>query len=112
MTTALRGAYHATATTVSATPAWNEYGKRADPSGYRDEQSVRNSPGPEAFAENVAELAGALAPVFSRRDLRANAIAYVRGLLMPGVAGNCWAIAEAAGHTRLHRLQHLLSGAV
>ena len=35
-----------------------------------------------------AELAGLLAPVFSRHDLRPNAMAYVRGLLMPGVAGN------------------------
>ncbi|WP_078600376.1 IS701 family transposase [Streptomyces violens] len=37
---------------------------------------------------------------------------YVRGLLMPGVAGNCWALAQAVGHARPHRLQHLLSGAV
>jgi hypothetical protein len=91
MTTAMRGAHHATATTVSAAPAWNEYGKRADPSGYRGEQSEQNSPGPEAFAEKFAELAGALAPVFSRRDLRANAIAYVHGLLMPGDVDTCLA---------------------
>ncbi len=31
---------------------------------------------------------------------------------MPGVAGNCWALAEAVGHARPDRLQHLLSGAV
>jgi SRSO17 transposase len=66
----------------------------------------------EGFAEEFAELMGALGPVFSRSDLRANAFAYVRGLLMPGVAGNCWAIAEAVGHARPHRLQHLLAGAV
>jgi SRSO17 transposase len=64
------------------------------------------------FAEHVAELAGLLAPYFSRRDLRSNAMAYVRGLPSPGVSGNCWAIAEAVGHARPHRLQHLLSGAV
>jgi integrase len=27
-------------------------------------------------------------------------------------AGNCWALAEAAGHARPYRLQHLLSGAI
>src|SRR5262249_2614750 len=44
--------------------------------------------------------------------LRSNAMSYLRGLLCPGVAGNCWAIAQVAGHTRPYRLQHLLSGAV
>lgn len=28
------------------------------------------------------------------------------------MAGNCWALAQAVGHARPHRLQHLLSGAV
>ena len=36
----------------------------------------------------------------------------MRALLVPGVAGNCWALAQAAGHARPFRLQHLLSGAV
>ena len=31
---------------------------------------------------------------------------------MPGVSGNCWALAQAAGYARPYRLQHLLSGAV
>lgn len=48
----------------------------------------------------------------SHRDLRENAAAYVRGLLIPKTAGNCWALAEAVGHTGPGRLQHLLSGAV
>ena len=39
-------------------------------------------------------------------------MAYLRALLVPGVSGNCWALAQAAGHPRPHRLQHLLSGAV
>ena len=39
-------------------------------------------------------------------------MAYLRTLLMPGVSGNCWALAQAAGHARPYRLQHLLSGAV
>jgi SRSO17 transposase len=36
----------------------------------------------------------------------------VRGLLMALEDHNCWTIAEAAGHRRPHRLQHLLSRAV
>jgi SRSO17 transposase len=64
------------------------------------------------FEARFAELAELLTPVFSRCDLRSNAMVYLRALLMPGVSGNCWALARAAGHARPHRLQHLLSGAV
>jgi SRSO17 transposase len=64
------------------------------------------------FEARFAELVGLLAPVFSRCDLRSNAEAYVRALLVPGVSGNCWALAQAIGHERPYRLQHLLSGAV
>jgi SRSO17 transposase len=59
-----------------------------------------------------AELGGLLAPVFSRGDLRSNAQAYIRALLVPGVRGNCWALAQAVGYDRPYRFQHLLSGAV
>jgi SRSO17 transposase len=59
-----------------------------------------------------AELASLLETVFARCDLRSNAEAYVRALLVPGVSGNCWALAQAVGHARPYRLQHLLSGAV
>jgi SRSO17 transposase len=62
--------------------------------------------------EKFDQLVRLLAPLFTRRDLRSNAADYLRGLLMPGVAGNCWALAEALGHTRPDRLQHLLSGSV
>lgn len=55
-----------------------------------------------------AELAADLAPVYRRRGLRANGVLYLRGLLMPGVAGNCWSIAEAVGLDRPYRLHHLL----
>jgi SRSO17 transposase len=58
-----------------------------------------------------AELAADLAPVYRRRDLRANALLYLRGLLMPLVAGNCWSIAEAVGLDRPYRLHHLLGRA-
>ena len=57
------------------------------------------------------ELAGDLAPVYRRRDLRANALLYLRGLLMPQVSGNCWSIAEAVGLDRPYRLHHLLERA-
>ena len=64
-----------------------------------------------AFEAHAAELSALIAPLFSRRDLRSNAAAYIRGLLCPGTAGSCWALAQAAGHARPHRLQNLLSGA-
>ena len=64
------------------------------------------------FEGHFAELTGLIATCFSRRDLRSNAAAYIRGLLCPGTAGNCWSLAQAAGHARPYRLQHLLSGAV
>jgi SRSO17 transposase len=67
---------------------------------------------PEALGTGFDELAGLLAPVFARRDLRSSAMAYVRGLLEPGVAGNCWQLAQAAGHTRPYRLQRLLGRSV
>jgi SRSO17 transposase len=58
-----------------------------------------------------AELAADLAPVYRRREVRANGLLYLRGLLMPQVAGNCWSIAEAVGLTRSYRLHHLLERA-
>jgi hypothetical protein len=64
------------------------------------------------FGVHLAELSGLMAPCFSRRDLKSNAFAYMRGLLCPGIAGNCWAIAQAVGYDRPYRLQHLLSGAL
>lgn len=67
---------------------------------------------PEPVDEVFAQLAAGLASAFARRDLRANALLYVRGLLMPGVAGNCWSLAEAVGLDRPYRLQHLLERAV
>jgi hypothetical protein len=66
---------------------------------------------PEPVDAVFAELTAGLAPSCQRRDLRANALLYVRGLLMPGVAGNCWSLAEAVGLDRPYRLQHLLERA-
>jgi SRSO17 transposase len=66
---------------------------------------------PELIEATFAELAADLAPVYHRRDLRANGLLYLRGLLMPQVAGNCWSIAEAVGLDRPYRLHHLLDRA-
>jgi hypothetical protein len=51
---------------------------------------------PEWMEAAFAELAADLAPVYRRRDARANGLLYVRGLLMPQVAGNCWSIASVS----------------
>jgi len=59
-----------------------------------------------------AKLAASLAPVYHRRDLRQNALPYLRGLLMPQVTGNRWSIAQAVGLARPYRLHHLLGRAV
>ena len=66
-------------------------------------------PGPVAAVS--AQLAAGLAPVCARRGLRANVLLYVRGLSMPGVAGDCWSLAQAVGLDRPYRLQHLLERA-
>ncbi|MFF9652160.1 hypothetical protein [Streptomyces sp. NPDC014622] len=52
-----------------------------------------------------AGLVAHLAPVHRRRDLRADGVWHLRGS-MPGVAGNCWSIAEAVGLDRPYRLHH------
>ncbi|WP_368857853.1 transposase [Streptomyces sp. R1] len=73
--------------------------------------ALRRSADPEQMEAVFAELAADLAPVYRRRDLRANGVLYLRGLLMPGVSGNCWSIAEAVGLDRPYRLHHLLERA-
>ena len=95
-------------------PRRNEYGPLRDHHGVTqsDQGTACSATIAGAFEARFAELAGVLAPVFSRCDLRSNAEAYVRALLMPGVSGNCWALAQVVGHERPYRLQHLLSGAV
>ncbi|MDQ0905160.1 hypothetical protein QFZ22_001145 [Streptomyces canus] len=68
--------------------------------------ALRRIADPEQMEAVFAELAADLAPVYRRRDLRANGVLYLRGLLMPGVAGNCWSIAEAVGLDRPYRPHH------
>lgn len=77
-----------------------------------DRAACGASVGVAGFEENTGELAGLIAPIFARRETRANAMAYVRGLLCPRMAGDCWALAEAVGHARPYRLQRLLGRGV
>ena len=73
-----------------------------------DSAACAASVDPGVFEEKFG-LAAGLAPVYPRRDLRANALLYMRGLLMPVAVGNCWSIGEAVGLGRPYRLQHLLN---
>ncbi|MER6690262.1 hypothetical protein [Streptomyces minutiscleroticus] len=54
-----------------------------------------------------AELTADLVPVCRRRDPRADGVLYLRGLLIPGVAGDCRSITETVGPDRPYRLHHL-----
>jgi SRSO17 transposase len=60
------------------------------------------------FQEKFDELADELAPLFARREPRAHALDYLRGLLADLPRKNCWAMAEHAGRSRAFGLQRLL----
>jgi SRSO17 transposase len=60
----------------------------------------------------LKDLFGQVAGCFPRRETRQAASQMAAGLLMELEDCNCWSIAEAAGHSGPHRLQHLLSRAV
>ncbi|MER5918451.1 IS701 family transposase [Streptomyces sp. NPDC001982] len=64
------------------------------------------------FQEKFDELAADLAPLFARREPRAHALDYLRGLLADLPRKNCWTMAEHAGKTRAFGLQRLLYQAV
>jgi SRSO17 transposase len=67
---------------------------------------------PSLFQEKFDELAADLAPFFTRREPRAHALDYLRGLLADLPRKNCWTIAEHAGQPRAFGLQRLLYQAV
>ena len=52
-----------------------------------------------------------IASCFARRETRLTCEDMVRGLLSELEDRNCWTLAEAAGHDRPYRMQHLLSRA-
>jgi len=60
----------------------------------------------------LKDLLGQVAGCFPRRETRQAVSQMAAGLLMELEDYNCWSIAEAAGHSGPHRLQHLLSRAV
>ncbi|MFD9286577.1 transposase, partial [Streptomyces mirabilis] len=64
------------------------------------------------FQEKFDEVEAELAPLFARREPRAHAVAYVRGLLAGLPRKNCWTLAEHAGQKRAFGMQRLLYQAV
>ena len=60
----------------------------------------------------LADLLGRVAGCFPRRETRQCCGQMVSGLLLELEDHNCQPVAEAAGHSGPHRLQHLLSRAV
>lgn len=64
------------------------------------------------FQEKFDELAAELAPLFARREPRAHAADYLRGLLADLPRKNCWTVAEHAGQPRAYGMQRLLYQAV
>lgn len=108
---------HCTATDVRSATARRRLGAHRPPRDHdvvthnEDWAACAASVDPELMEAAFAELAADLAAVCRRRDVRANGLLYLRGLLMPQVAGNCWSIAEAVGLHRPHRLHHLLERA-
>ena len=57
------------------------------------------------------DLMAQVASCFARRETRLTCREMVHGLLSELEDRNCWTLAEAAGHTCPHRMQHLLSRA-
>lgn len=60
------------------------------------------------FSEVFAELESGLAPLFRRREPRAHAMSYMRGLLADVPRKNCWQLAEYAGNGSPDGKQRLL----
>jgi SRSO17 transposase len=83
------------------------------------EPILETSPVPVALElENVrewilglTEVERRIGPHFSRRDLRRQARAYLRGLLSPVERKNGWQVAEVNGDTTPYGIQHLLGRA-
>ncbi|MFF0041631.1 IS701 family transposase [Streptomyces mirabilis] len=67
---------------------------------------------PRLFQAKFEELTAELAPLFARREPRAHAVAYVRGLLADLPRKNCWTMAEHDGAVRVFGMQRLLYQAV
>ncbi|WP_374227363.1 IS701 family transposase [Streptomyces sp. AC512_CC834] len=79
---------------------------------HEDQAASAVSIDPSLFQEKFDEVEAELAPLFARREPRAHAVAYVRGLLADLPRKNCWTLAEHAGRTRAFGMQRLLYQAV
>ncbi|MGX4695479.1 hypothetical protein [Streptomyces sp. JNUCC 63] len=79
---------------------------------HEDQAASAVSIDPSLFQEKFDDLAAELAPLFARREPRAHAAAYIRGLLADLPRKNCWTVAEQAGATRAFGMQRLLYQAV
>jgi SRSO17 transposase len=79
---------------------------------HEDQAASAVSIDPSLFQEKFDELAADLAPLFARREPRAHALDYLRGLLADLPRKNCWMMAEHAGAPRAFGLQRLLYQAV
>jgi SRSO17 transposase len=65
----------------------------------------------EAWDQELDELLLRIGARFGRVEPRRRMRDYVHGLLGPVGRKNSWQLAEYAGHSAPHRLQHLLAGA-
>jgi SRSO17 transposase len=70
-----------------------------------------HSVGPARWAAEADRLLGRMAGRFARVETRLRAHKFVLGLLADLPRKNCWAIAEHAGDTDPHGMQHLLARA-
>lgn len=65
----------------------------------------------QAATAHFADLGNRLAARFARAEPRAQALAYLQGLLAPIERKNAWQLAERLGHEAPYALQHLLGRA-
>lgn len=79
---------------------------------HEDQTASAVSIDPLLFQEKFDQLSADLAPLFTRREPRAHAAAYVRGLLADLPRKNCWALSEYTGQARAFGMQRLLYQAV
>jgi len=67
---------------------------------------------PRVWATELGVLAGRITGRFARPEAAEHALELVTGLISDLERKNCWTIAERAGHSSPHALQHLLARAV
>ena len=63
----------------------------------------------QEWAQGLAEVGELIGARFARAEPRANAMAYLQGLLSGAERKNSWTISEQAGHATPDAMQRLLS---